>query len=161
MARYGGRALMNRVGHAFIKQRMRQEDGVFAGEVTGHYYFKDYYYADNGFIPALLVLELMSKKGLSLHELLAPLRERYFISGEINTKLASMDRGAASAGGGRGAAIRTRRSAHIDGVSVDYPDWHFNVRASNTEPLVRLNLEAKTPEMMAAKRDEVLQVIRG
>ena len=91
VARYGGRALMNRVGHAFIKQRMRQEDGVFAGEVTGHYYFKDYYYADNGFIPALLVLELMSKKGLSLRELLAPLRERYFISGEINTKLASMD----------------------------------------------------------------------
>jgi phosphomannomutase len=160
VARYGGRALMNRVGHAFIKQRMRQEDGVFAGEVTGHYYFKDYYYADNGFIPALLVLELMSKKGLSLHELLAPLREKYFISGEINTKLASMDHVPQVLD-----AVEHRYAdatlAHIDGVSVDYPDWHFNVRASNTEPLVRLNLEAKTPEMMAAKRDEVLQVIRG
>ncbi|MET1084878.1 MAG: phosphomannomutase/phosphoglucomutase, partial [Burkholderiales bacterium] len=91
VARYGGRALMNRVGHAFIKQRMRQEDGIFAGEVTGHYYFKDFYYADNGFIPALLILELMSKKGQSLHELLRPYREKYFITGEINTKLTSMD----------------------------------------------------------------------
>ena len=91
VARYGGRALMNRVGHAFIKQRMRQEDGIFAGEVTGHYYFRDFYYADNGFIPALLILELMSKKNQSLRELLQPFRERYFISGEINTKLASMD----------------------------------------------------------------------
>jgi phosphomannomutase len=160
VARYNGRALMNRVGHAFIKQRMRQEDGVFAGEVTGHYYFKDYYYADNGFIPALLVLELMSKKGLSLHELLAPLRERYFISGEINTKLASMDEVPRVL-----AAIEARYTdatiAKIDGISVDYPDWHFNVRASNTEPLVRLNLEAQTPAMMAVKRDEVLAIIRG
>jgi phosphomannomutase len=160
VARYGGRALMNRVGHAFIKQRMRQEDGVFAGEVTGHYYFKDYYYADNGFIPALLVLELMSKKGMSLRDLLAPLRERYFISGEINTKLASMDDVPRVLG-----AVEKRYSdgtvSHIDGVSVDYPTWHFNVRASNTEPLVRLNLEAETPELMALKRDEVLHVIRG
>jgi phosphomannomutase len=160
VARYGGRALMNRVGHAFIKQRMRQEDGVFAGEVTGHYYFKDYYYADNGFIPALLVLELMSKKGLSLRDLLAPLRDRYFISGEINTKLASMadvPRVLAAVEARYGDATL----AHLDGVSVDYPTWHFNVRASNTEPLIRLNLEAATPAEMAAKRDEVLAVIRG
>ena len=160
VGRYGGRALMNRVGHSFIKQRMRQEDGVFAGEVTGHYYFKDYYYADNGFIPALLVLELMSKKGLSLRDLLAPLRERYFISGEINTTLASMTDVPRVL-----AAVEARYKdgtlAHLDGVSVDYPNWHFNVRASNTEPLVRLNLEANTPEQMAAKRDEVLAVIRG
>jgi phosphomannomutase len=159
VARYNGRALMNRVGHAFIKQRMRQEDGVFAGEVTGHYYFKDYYYADNGFIPALLVLELMSKKGLSLHQLLAPLRERYFISGEINTKLANQDQVPRVL-----AAIEARYSdatiAKIDGISVDYPTWHFNVRASNTEPLVRLNLEGQTLELMAAKRDEVLAIIR-
>ena len=110
---------------------MRQEDGVFAGEVTGHYYFKDFYYADNGFIPALLVLELMSKKGQSLRDLLAPLRERYFISGEINTKLASMDEVP------RVLARSRQRYAdatlgHIDGISVDYPDWHFNVRASTT-----------------------------
>jgi phosphomannomutase len=160
VSRYGGRALMNRVGHAFIKQRMRQEDGVFAGEVTGHYYFKDYYYADNGFIPALLVLELMSKKGLSLRDLLAPLRERYFISGEINTKLASMTDVPRVL-----AAVEARYKdatlGHLDGVSVDYPTWHFNVRASNTEPLIRLNLEAATPAEMAARRDEVLAVIRS
>jgi phosphomannomutase len=160
VARYGGRALMNRVGHAFIKQRMRQEDGLFAGEVTGHYYFKDYYYADNGFIPALLILELMSKKNLSLRELLAPLRAKYFISGEINTKLASMDDVPRVL-----AAVESRyrdaQLAHVDGVSVDYPTWHFNVRASNTEPLIRLNLEARTPDEMARRRDEVLAVIRG
>ncbi|HLG54806.1 MAG TPA: phosphomannomutase/phosphoglucomutase [Vicinamibacterales bacterium] len=160
VAKYGGRALMNRVGHAFIKQRMRQEDGIFAGEVTGHYYFRDFYYADNGFIPALLILELMSKKNQSLHELLRPLRERYFISGEINTTLASIDEVPKKL-----AAIEARHKdaqiAKMDGVSVDYPDWHFNVRGSNTEPLLRLNLEAATPELMEKKRDEVLEVIRG
>ena len=160
VAKHGGRALMNRVGHAFIKQRMRQEDGIFAGEVTGHYYFRDFYYADNGFIPALLILELMSKKGQSLRELLQPYREKYFISGEINTKLASMTevpkKLAAIEGRFKDATIE-----RLDGVSVDYPDWHFNVRASNTEPLLRLNLEAQTPEMMEKRRDEVLDVIRG
>jgi len=159
-ARYGGKALMNRVGHAFIKQRMRQEDGIFAGEVTGHYYFRDFYYADNGFIPALLILELMSKKNQSLRDLLAPYRERYFISGEINTKLASMDEVPTKL-----AAIEARyrdaQLARMDGISVDYSDWHFNVRASNTEPLLRLNLEAATPELMEKRRDEVLQIIRS
>ena len=159
-ARYGGRALMNRVGHAFIKQRMRQEDGIFAGEVTGHYYFRDFYYADNGFIPAMLILELMSKKNMSLRDLLQPYREQYFISGEINTKLKSMDEVP-----GRLAAIESRyqdaQIAKMDGVSVDYPEWHFNVRASNTEPLLRLNLEAKTTALMEQKRDEVLGIIRG
>jgi phosphomannomutase len=158
--RMGGRALMNRVGHAFIKRRMRDEDAIFGGEVTGHYYFKDFYYADNGFIPALLILELMSKKNMTLRDLLKPYRERYFISGEINTKLKSMDEVPA-----RLAAIEQRYKdatlAKMDGVSVDYPDWHFNVRASNTEPLLRLNLEAQSPETMAKKRDEVLGLIRG
>jgi phosphomannomutase len=159
-ARYGGRALMNRVGHAFIKQRMRQEDALFAGEVTGHYYFRDYFYADNGFIPALLILELMSKKNQSLRELLAPFRDRYFISGEINTKLRSMTEVPAKL-----AAIEARYQdaaiARIDGISVDYSDWHFNVRGSNTEPLLRLNLEASTPEEMERRRDEVLALIRA
>ena len=108
--RHGGRALMNRVGHAFIKRRMRDEDGIFAGEVTGHYYFRDFYYADNGFIPALLILELMSKKNQSLHELLQPLRERYFISGEINTKLASMNEVPTEARRRSRRATRTPRS---------------------------------------------------
>jgi phosphomannomutase len=158
--RLGGRPLMNRVGHAFIKRRMRDEDGIFAGEVTGHYYFRDYSYADNGFIPALLILELMSKKNKSLRDLLQPLRERYFISGEINTKLGSMAEVPKKL-----SAIEGRYEdadiSKLDGISIDYPDWHFNVRASNTEPLLRLNLEAATPEMMEQKRDEVLSVIRG
>lgn len=160
VARYGGRALMNRVGHAFIKQRMRQEDAVFAGEVTGHYYFRDFSYADNGFIPALLMLELMSKKGQSLRDLLQPYRERYFISGEINTTLASMDEVPKTLGALQ-ARYQTGEISTMDGVSVEYPDWHFNVRASNTEPLLRLNLEAESPELMEQKRDEVLGVIRG
>lgn len=156
---HGGTALMNKVGHAFIKRRMREENAIFGGEVTGHYYFRDYYYADNGFIPALLILELMSKKGQTLAELLRPLREKYFISGEINTTMANM-RDIPS----RLEALKARYAdAHtyeVDGFSAEYPDWHFNVRASNTEPLLRLNLEAKTAAMMAAKRDEVLAVIR-
>jgi len=160
VAKYNGKALMNRVGHAFIKRRMREEDAVFGGEVTGHYYFRNFYYADNGFIPALLILELMSRKNMTLHDLLKPLRAKYFISGEINTKVPDV------------ATVETRLAAlaerykdgktyTLDGFSAEFPDWHFNVRGSNTEPLLRLNLEALTPELMASKRDEVLGVIRG
>jgi phosphomannomutase len=160
VANYGGTSLMNRVGHAFFKQRMRESNAIFGGEVTGHYYFRDNFYADNGFIPALLILELMSKKGKSLHELLTPLNQRYFISGEINTKLASMDEvphklreiAERYAGG---------RQYNLDGLSVEYPGWHFNVRPSNTEPLLRLNLEAASAGMMEQKRDEVLSLIRS
>lgn len=159
VARYRGRALMNRVGHAFIKRRMREEDAVFGGEVTGHYYFRDFYYADNGFIPALLMLELMSTKGQTLRELMQPFREKYFISGEINTKVG--DLGAAQQ---KLADLATRyRDGHtymLDGFSAEFPDWHFNVRSSNTEPLLRLNLEAQTPDLMADRRDEILDLIR-
>ena len=160
VAAHKGKALMNRVGHAFIKQRMRQEDGIFAGEVTGHYYFRDFYYADNGFIPALLILELMSKKNMPLRDLLRPYRERYFISGEINTTLRSVE-DAPKKLAAIEARYRDATLARMDGLSVDYADWHFNIRASNTEPLLRLNLEAKTPEMMERKRDEVLELIRA
>jgi phosphomannomutase len=160
VAKYGGTSYMNRVGHAFFKRRMRETNAIFGGEVTGHYYFRDNFYADNGFIPALLMLELMSKKGQSLHELLQPLARKYFISGEINTKLASMDlvpakldQIAAKYGDGH--------QYTLDGLSVEYADWHFNVRPSNTEPLLRVNLEATTPDMMAAKRDEVVALIRS
>ena len=90
VGKYGGKALMNKVGHSFIKRRMREEQAIFGGEVTGHYYFRNNFYADNGFIPALLILELMSRKGQTLAELLAPLREKYFISGEINTKVSDI-----------------------------------------------------------------------
>jgi len=160
VAKYQGTALMNRVGHAFIKRRMREDDAVFGGEVTGHYYFRDNFYADNGFIPALMILDLMSKKGMSLRDLLKPLREKYFISGEINTKVANM--GIAD----QKIQELARRYATgnvymLDGVSVEFDDWHFNVRQSNSEPLLRLNLEGLTPETMEKRRDEILGIIRG
>ena len=157
---HGGKALMNRVGHAFFKKRMREENAVFGGEVTGHYYFRENYFADNGFIPALLLLELMSVRGKTLSGLLAPLRARYFLSGEINTAMADMDavRDTIERLASRYGDARVYR---MDGVSVEYDAWHFNVRPSNTEPLIRLNLEAESPELMALKRDEVLEIIRG
>jgi len=159
-AKYGGKAVMNRVGHAFFKGRMRELNAVFGGEVTGHYYFRENFYCDNGFIPALLILELMSKKNQSLKQLLEPLRAKYFISGEINTKMATMDAMAAKI-----EAIEARykdaKIFKLDGISIEYPDWHFNVRPSNTEPLLRLNLEGTTPAQMEQKRDEVLSIIRG
>jgi phosphomannomutase len=159
-AKYGSEALMNRVGHAFFKRRMREDNAIFGGEVTGHYYFRDNFYADNGFIPALLILELMSRKGQTLAELLAPLREKYFISGEINTKVSDM-RKAQEKIDSLSAKYQSGRVYTMDGVSVEYPDWHFNVRGSNTEPMLRLNLEATTRKVMEEKRDEVLAFIRS
>jgi len=159
VAKCGGIALMNRVGHAFFKTRMRAERATFGGEVTGHYYFRNNFFADNGFIPALLILELMSLKNQTLSELLQPLREKYFVSGEVNTQMPTMD-----AAKDKIEALAKRYSDghlyRIDGISVEYPTWHFNVRASNTEPLLRLNLEGDTPELMAKKRDEILELIR-
>jgi phosphomannomutase len=156
--RLGGTALPNRVGHAFIKQRMREIDAVFAGEVSGHYYFRDFYQADSGTIPALLLLELVSKADVKLSELLRTFRERYFLTGEINTvvddvALALQKVKEHFAGQGE--------ISHLDGISVTAADWHMNVRPSNTEPLLRLNLEALDPGLMAGKRDEALAVITG
>jgi phosphomannomutase len=158
VARAGGTALVNRVGHAFFKSRMRETGAVFGGEVSGHYYFRDFYNADSGTLPALLILELLSEEGKSLAELLRPLRERYFISGEINSEVADQQ--------GKMREIADHWSdgevGWLDGVSVDLEDWHFNVRPSNTEPLLRLNLESLvSPEHMAARRDEVLALIRA
>jgi phosphomannomutase len=153
----GGVPLINRVGHAFFKQRMRREPVLFGGEVSGHYYFRDNFNADSGFVPALLIPELMSRKDASLAELLEPLRSRYFISGEINSTVADVV--------GALARLEARftdgETTKLDGISVDYPRWHFNVRASNTEPLVRLNLGADSDELMQEKRDLVLGIIRG
>jgi phosphomannomutase len=152
----GGKALMHRVGHAFIKKRMRDDNAVFGGEVSGHFYFRDNWYADNGMIPALLVLELLGREGKRLSELLAPLRARYHISGEINSRVADT----ATALRRIEERYKDARVTHVDGVSVDYDDWHFNVRPSNTEPLLRLNLEAYTRADMERRRDEVLALIR-
>jgi phosphomannomutase len=158
VTRLGGRALVNRVGHAFFKTRMRDEGGAFGGEVSGHYYFADFYNADSGTLPALLILELLSREGKALSELVADLRSRYFISGEINSEVADprakMDEIAERYGDGE---ITT-----LDGISVDYEDWHFNVRPSNTEPLLRLNLESLvSQDDMERRRDEVLDLIRS
>ena len=139
--RLGGRALPNRVGHAFFKTRMREEDAVFGGEVSGHYYFRDFYCADSGTIPALLMLELLSTSGKRLSELLEPYRSTYFISGEINSD-GRRRRGARWRRSPRSYAAQGAEIGHLDGVSVDFEDWHFNVRPSNTEPLLRLCLES-------------------
>ena len=153
----GGEALMNRVGHAYIKHRMRKEDAVFAGEVSAHYYFRDFSQADSGVVPFLLMLELISKEGRTLSEILAPFRKGFFLTGEINTPVADVPL--------KLQELKERyadgRITHLDGISVDYDEWHFNVRPSNTEPLLRLNLEAFSQELMERKRDEVLDVIRG
>jgi phosphomannomutase len=156
--RLGGRALVNRVGHAFFKTRMRDEGGAFGGEVSGHYYFADFYNADSGTIPALLILELLSKQRTTLAELLRPLRERYFISGEINSEVSDPE--------AKMREIEERygdgRVSKLDGISIDYDDWHFNVRPSNTEPLLRLNLESLVSrEDMQRRRDELLDLIRS
>jgi phosphomannomutase len=157
--RAGGTPLVNRVGHAFIKQRMRADDAVFAGEVSAHYYFRDFSQADTGVVPFLVMLEILSRTGTSLSELLRPYRERFFLTGEINTlvddvplKLQELKERYTALGG---------RVSHLDGISIDFDDWHFNVRPSNTEPLLRLNLEALSEERMVEKRDEVLGVIRA
>ena len=153
----GGNPLMERVGHAFIKQRMAKEDALYAGEVTGHYYFKDFFFADSGIIPSLILMEMISKKGKKMSEILAPLEAKYFISGEINSKVADT-----KAVMQKLAEVYKDGEQHtMDGISVSYPTWHFNVRGSNTEPLIRLNLEAKTKEEMERRRDEVLAIIRG
>ena len=136
---------------------MRDEGSAFGGEVSGHYYFRDFYNADSGTLPALLILELLSRKDKSMSALLEPLRSKYFLSGEINSEVSDA-----------GAKMEEIASAYddgeltrLDGVSVDYEDWHFNVRASNTEPLLRLCLESLTSvEHMAEKRDELLGLIR-
>ena len=156
--RAGGTPHINRVGHAFFKTRMRDEGAIFGGEVSGHYYFHDFYNADSGTIPALLILEKLSVEGVKMSELLEPYRSTYFISGEINSEVSDAQ--------AKMALIEEKYSdgtiTHVDGVSVDYDDWHFNVRASNTEPLLRLTLESLvSPEDMERRRDEVLGLIRS
>jgi phosphomannomutase len=154
----GGTALVNRVGHAFIKERMREVGAAFAGEVSGHYYFRDFSQCDTGVVPFLVMLERISRDGTKLSELLRPFRERYFITGELNTPVAEVP--------AKLAELEQRFGpdgsvSHLDGLSVEAADWHFNVRPSNTEPLLRLNLEARSQELMERKRGEVLAVIRA
>ncbi len=156
--RAGGTPYVNRVGHAFFKTRMRAEGSLFGGEVSGHYYFRDFYCADSGTIPALLVLELLSREGKRLSELLAPYRERYFISGEINSEVTDAEAKMKEIAG----VYADAEQKQLDGISIDYEDWHFNVRSSNTEPLLRLCLESLVSSAdMERRRDEVLALIRS
>jgi phosphomannomutase len=156
--RAGGVPEVNRVGHAFFKTRMRAEGSLFGGEVSGHYYFRDFYCADSGTLPALLMLELLCESGQSLSELLAPYRDRYFISGEINSEVSDQQAKMEEIA----ARYSDARQSHLDGISIDYEDWHFNVRPSNTEPLLRLTLESLvSPQDMERRRDEVLALIRA
>ncbi|HWQ24239.1 MAG TPA: phosphomannomutase/phosphoglucomutase [Gaiellaceae bacterium] len=156
--RAGGIPLVNRVGHAFIKHRMRKEGAVFAGEVSAHYYFRDFSQADSGVIPFLLMLELLSRRGRKLSELLAPLRERYHLTGEINTPVTDVALTLQELK--EHYTAQGARISHLDGISIEFADWHCNVRPSNTEPLLRLNLEALSRELLEEKREEVLALIR-
>ena len=153
----GGTPLIERVGHSFLKPRIFEEGAVYAGELSGHYYFREFYGADSGIVPSLVMLEMLSKRGVQLSELLAPLESKYFLSSEINSRvdnpLAKIE---ALAKRYSDAAIE-----RIDGITISFDDWHFNVRPSNTEPLLRLNLEALSLGMMEQKRDEVLEFIRS
>lgn len=153
----GGKPMMSRVGHAFIKQQMRENDALFAGELSGHYYFKDNFTAESSAMAVLALANIVSRSEKPLSELVAPLR-KYFASGEINSRVSRDPQEIL-------AQLRERYSdgkvMELDGVSVEYSDWWFNVRSSNTEPLVRLNLEARSAELMESKRDELLELIRS
>ena len=151
----GGKPMMSRVGHAFIKQQMRDAKAVFAGELSGHYYFRENYYAESSSLAALYVANLVSQSKVPLSEMIKPI-QRYFASGEINSEVHDVKSVIAN--------LRQQyaqgRAIELDGLSIEFNDWWFNVRASNTEPLVRLNLEAKSRPLMEQKRDEVLAIIR-
>ncbi len=157
IAEHSGRPMMSRVGHAFIKQQMREADAAFAGELSGHYYFKDNFFTESAALAALYVANLIAETGKSLSELIRPIR-RYVASGEINSEVKDS---AAVFKRLRDTYASKGNAFELDGLSVEFSDWWFNVRASNTEPLIRLNLEAKTAEGMRAHRDELLALIRG
>ena len=157
VAAAGGIALENRTGHSLYKERMIKEDAVFGGEVSGHFYFRDYYYLDNGMIPFLLILQILSESGKKLSEIYQPLFNKYFAIEETNVQVSDIQKVL--------SVIKEKYKdsiiSEIDGVSVDYPSWRFNVRPSNTEPLLRLNLEAKSQQEMEEKEKELVELIQS
>lgn len=153
----GGISLLERVGHTYIKRKMKMEKAIFGGEVSAHYYYRDLNYCDSGIASALILVQIISQQDKKLSEIVAPLRRRYHISGEINTKVVDVSRTIKYVE----EQYRDGKTSHIDGVSIRYPTFHFNVRGSNTEPLLRLNLEARTKKIMEIKRDEVLHHIQS
>ena len=152
----GGVAKECRVGHANIKRQMRDDKAVFAGELSGHYYFRENSYAEAGSLAALMILSVMSETGQTSSQLAHDLK-RYTHSGEINSEVKDKDAVLQKLEG----TYSDGKISHLDGIKIDFPDWWFNVRPSNTEPLLRLNLEADTEALMQQKRDEVLGIIRG
>jgi phosphomannomutase len=153
---YGGTPVRTRVGHSFIKQVMAETGAIFGGEHSGHYYFRDHYNADSGLVASMVVMDQMSKAGKPLSELLAPFR-RYHASGEINSKVQDKDGTIERIA----QAYRDGRQDRLDGLTVEFDDWWFNVRPSNTEPLLRLNVEARAPELLEEKTNEILSLITG
>jgi phosphomannomutase len=155
----GGKAIYNRVGHAFIKKRMSDEKAVFGGEVTGHYYFKEFYGCDSGVAPMMFLIDLLSNSDKTLDQILDDYKKKYFISGEINNKVPDVQSVLARIK--KIYASDAKNVIEIDGITIELEDWRFNVRGSNTEPLIRLNLEANSNELMEQKRDEILTLIRN
>ena len=152
----GGTTSMSRVGHAFIKEQLRKENGIFAGELSGHFYFRDAFYTDSGIVAAIWILNLLSAENKKFSELIKHLK-KYFASGEINSEVKGKEGKIKELA----KIYKDGKISWLDGIRVDYKDWWFNVRPSNTESLLRLNLEAKTKELMETKRDEILRIIRG
>lgn len=155
----GGIPLLNKVGHSFIKERMRSEDALFAGEGSGHFYFKDFFYADNGLIPFLIVLEIISESGAKVSELFNSYFEKYHISGEVNTQLESQEQAAETLHKIE-QSFKDAKFDYTDGLSIEYSDWRANIRSSNTQPLIRVNVEAKSPEVLKQKTEELIGLIK-
>jgi len=154
----GGRPIRSRVGHSFIKAVMREEDAIFGGEHSGHFYFRDNWYADSGLIAMLTVLELMSEEDQALSSILEPIDSR-FRSGEINSEVT--DTGAVIDRVEQHFSSQGADIDHLDGLTVGFDDWWFNLRPSNTEPILRLNVEAEDRSILQEKESEVLKLIRG
>lgn len=154
----GGIPLINKVGHSFIKERMRSENAIFGGELSGHYYFRDFYYADNGLIPFLLMLEIISKSGKKVSELFEPYFKKYFISDEINIPMESAKQVEEAI-----TKIEYKYSdaniTRVDGISIEYSKWRANIRSSNTQPLLRINVEAKNEELKNQKLEELIAIL--
>ncbi|HEY0868704.1 MAG TPA: phosphomannomutase CpsG [Fimbriimonas sp.] len=157
--RLGGRAVICKSGHAFIKEKMRAEDATYGGEMSAHHYFKDHWYCDSGMIPLLLVAKLVSQSGRSLKEQVGAMMDQYPCSGEINSKVPDVQATLARVEAAYAAQGKVTR---IDGLGIDFPDWRFNLRGSNTEPVIRLNVEARGDKaLLAEKTEELLALIRG
>jgi len=153
----GGIDIPTKAGHSFIKERMRKENAVFGGEMSAHYYFRDYFYCDNGMIPLVMMMEFLSTQEKSFSEIMHEMfLDKYFVSGEINTQVADVKSVIEKA-----TEIYSEGAVKIDetdGISIDFADWRFNFRGSNTEPLIRLNVEATSQALMEEKRDELLKL---